>query len=111
MSSKFTGLFISRIKISQLCKNVRLGELHDWQKVTSYKIEILGFEKENKFQTAATICQRRFSNSLLIAETLLKVNVLGFSFKSNGCCLFITGEGLILMSPSESFLRDRGCGS
>jgi len=43
----------------------------------------LRFKKENKFQTAAAICQSRLSNSLLIAETLLKVNALGFMFKSN----------------------------
>jgi len=54
------------------------------KKVTSQEIEIQeSVEKENKFQTAATTCHSRFSNSLLIAETLLKVNALGFTFKSN----------------------------
>ena len=75
--------------------------------MTSHKIEIEDSKKEKKFQTAATTCQSRFSNSLLIAETLLKVNALGFVFKSNSCHLFITGKGARLSSLFESFLRDR----
>lgn len=50
--------------------------------------------KKSKFQTAATTLQRRFSNSLLIAEMSLNVNALGFILKPIGFQTgFITGKG------------------